>query len=203
MIRACNVRPPSAKSRSATSARLSANSASVIDRPSFAGNLNPHELRLSLLHMSAANIALFSVLVFEPPQPRPPDRRRAADAVAELVQDAMHTPAHSLRHWLPIGSMPRIRPIVDLRRRQQGATEEGSGDLTLHATKRNVARISPGWCLLYRGPHRLCGDDSSCVGCVGRVATSLRGVAAFPGAFRGPLYSSRSFVHSSHRFQLA
>ena len=55
----------------------------------------------------------------------------------------MHTPAHSLRHWPPVGSMPRIRPIVDLRRRQQGVAEEGSLDLRLQSTTAGGRRVGP------------------------------------------------------------
>ena len=60
----------------------------------------------------------------QPPQPRAV-RRHSADRISELAQDAMHTPAHSLRQWLPVGSLPRIRPIVDLTARQLVPADPG------------------------------------------------------------------------------
>jgi hypothetical protein len=39
--------------------------------------------------------ALFSLLRLEPPKPRPTDRRRAADWLRDLAQDAMHHPKKS------------------------------------------------------------------------------------------------------------
>jgi hypothetical protein len=55
-----------------------------------------------------------------------------ADLIGNLAQDAMHTPAHSLRQ---VGSVPRICPIVDLAAGQLGAADhECAADLNLQAT---------------------------------------------------------------------
>jgi hypothetical protein len=50
--------------------------------------------------------------------------------------------------------MPRIRPIVDLRSRQQGAAEEGSLDLTLQSTVAGGRSVWPALQIRVSNPPR-------------------------------------------------
>ena len=87
--------------------------------------------------------SLFSVLVFEPPKPRPADCRRAPDAVAESVKHADHGPTVSPA---PVNApRPSKREVENLGRGQHDVAgrEEGSPHLDLYPAAAGVRRERP------------------------------------------------------------